>query len=241
MNKFVALEDYLTGEKFNNGLSIKWEFGKTGLFSRIQYLSDICKDKKIIHLGCLDHNMETIRKKLNNKTWLHQTLTDQSSVCVGVDINRELIDEINTELNISNVICSDISTDLIRDEITSFHWDYLICGEVLEHIDNPVMFLSSIREKYEKYINRIIVTVPNTLNLSHIKRAFKGVESINTDHRYSFTPYNITKVLVNSGYKVVEMNMALHFDPKTRGPVHRFILGKFPLLRSDIIVEADFN
>ena len=240
MSQLKSLDDYFTGKRFNNGLSIKWEFGKRELFSRIQFLTEVCRDKNIIHLGCLDHNKETITRKLTNNIWLHKKLIDISNCCLGIDINQSLIKEIRTEMDIDNIICSDISTDILRTEITSRYWDYLICGEVLEHIDNPILFLSSIREKYAKYISKIIVTVPNTLNLSHIKRAFKGVESINTDHRYSFTPYNISKVLINSGYKVSKINMALHFDPKTRGPIHRFILGKFPLLRSDIIITAGF-
>jgi hypothetical protein len=214
MNNFEILNDYLTGKKFSNGLTIKWEFGKQGLISRLRYLSELCKGKNIIHLGCLDHNKETIRKKMADNTWLHKILTDVSSSCLGIDIDPSLIDEIKSEMGIDNVICSDISTDVIRSEITSRQWDYLVCGEIIEHVDNPAAFLSSIRNKYASCIKQIIVTVPNSLNLGFVKNAFKTVESINTDHRYSFTPYNISKILVISGYYPTNINTVLHFDPK---------------------------
>ncbi len=239
MNNFESLDEYLIGNKFDNGLRIRWEFDDTKLTSRLQYLSHICQNKHIIHLGCLDHNFETITRKIANNTWLHKKLTDVSACCLGVDIDPILINSIK-EIGIDNVICSDLSIDDVRPEITSRQWDYLVCGEIIEHIDNPVMFLSAIRQRYASFIKRIIVTVPNSLSLGYIKNAFKTVESINTDHRYSFTPYNISKILVISGYHLEKINMVLHFDPKMRGPLHRFILKQFPLLRSDIIVEASF-
>ena len=52
-----------------------------------------------------------------------------------------------TSLNYNNVLCADI----INDDIPSLKkekWDYLIMGEILEHIDNPVSFLTKINEKY---------------------------------------------------------------------------------------------
>ena len=238
MKNFVQLEDYFTGKRFDNGLSIKWEFDNR-LISRIDYLSEICKDRNVIHLGCLDHNMDTITKKNADNTWLHKRLTDVSAQCLGIDIDPILIDKIK-DIGVTNVICSDLSTDNIRTEITSHPWDYLVCGELIEHIDNPVNFLTAIKEKYASHIRNIIVTVPNSLNFGYFKKALNTCECINTDHRYSFTPYNISKILVISGFRPIKINMVLHFDPKTRGPFHRLIFKKFPLLRSDIIVEAEF-
>jgi hypothetical protein len=238
MKNFEQLNDYLSGIRYNNGLSIRWDLDRQ-LISRLDYLTDICRDKKVIHLGCLDHNMETITKKIADNTWLHKRLTDVAVQCLGIDIEPSLIDKIK-DLGITNAICSDLATDNLRTEITSYEWDYMVCGEIIEHIDNPVSFLSAVRDKYAPFIKNIIVTVPNSLNLGHIKRAFKTVESINTDHRYSFTPYNISKILVISGYCPKEIRTVLHFDPRTRGPVHRFLLKRYPLLRSDIIVTASF-
>jgi hypothetical protein len=240
INTIDTLKTFLNSEKFNNGLSIKWNFANSKLTSRLQYLAECCKGKKVIHLGCLDHNKETIIRKIADNTWLHKVLTDVSAQCLGIDINPSLTHEIKEELGIDNIICSDLSKDDVRAEITAQQWDYLVCGEIIEHIDNPVHFLSEINKKYAANIKRIIVTVPNSLNLGHVKRAFKTVESINTDHRYSFTPYNILKIMAISGYHSTKIDMTLHFDPKTRGPINRFILKRFPLLRSDIIVEADF-
>lgn len=238
MRNFDQLDDYLSGRKFDNGLFIKWKFDDR-LISRIDYLSEICNGKKVIHLGCLDHNIDTITKKIADNTWLHKRLTNVSTQCLGVDIDPILIDKIR-DIGITNVIYSDLQHDHLRHEITSCQWDYLVCGELMEHIDNPVSFLRAIRDKYKPFIKNIIVTVPNSLNLGYVKNAFKTCESINTDHRYSFTPYNISKILAISAYRPVKISMVTHFDPKTRGSLHRLIFKKFPLLRSDIIVEAVF-
>ena len=239
MKNIEQLDDYLSGKKFDRGLTIKWKFDNK-LISRIDYLSEICKGKNVIHLGCLDHSMDTITRKIADNTWLHKRLTDVSAQCLGIDIDPTLIDKVK-EKGVTNIICSDLSVDHLRTEITSCQWDYLVCGELIEHIDNPVSFLSAIKDKYASYIKNFVVTVPNSLSLGHIKNAFKTAEGINTDHRYSFTPYNITKILVISGYHPDKINTTMHFHPKTRGPLHRLMLKKFPLLRSDIVIEAGFS
>jgi hypothetical protein len=95
---FDFIHPFLRNEKFDNGLSIKWDFAKNKLTSRLQYLSDCCKGKRVIHLGCLDHNKETIIRKIADNTWLHKVLTDVSAQCLGIDINPNLINEVKEEL-----------------------------------------------------------------------------------------------------------------------------------------------
>ena len=93
-------------------------------------------------------------------------------------------------------------------EIENVKFDYAILGEVLEHVDNPVLFIASIIDSYRENIDRLIITVPNAFSSWHNKMAKKGIECINSDHRYVFTPYTLTKVLNEAGMEVEEIVFA---------------------------------
>ena len=96
---------------------------------------------------------------------------------------------------------------------------------MLEHIDNPVDFISKIHDNYINKIDRIMISVPNVLNVSTFHYMKKGIEHINTDHRYWFTPYTILKVLSVAGYK----NAKIYFVNRSRLPF--FLLLKRKLKR----------
>jgi len=88
----------------------------------------------------------------------------------------------------------------VFDNITSKNWDYVVFGEIIEHLDNPVNFLKVLKMKYGKNISKFIITVPNIYNKRQFINMMNYREVINSDHRFWFTPYTITKILVSAGY-----------------------------------------
>lgn len=55
--------DYLCGRRLSTGMTFSFPCSKN-VISRIDYVEKKCINKKIIHVGCLDH-IEVIEKKLN--------------------------------------------------------------------------------------------------------------------------------------------------------------------------------
>lgn len=47
----------------------------------------------------------------------------------------------------------------------------LYAGEILEHISNPMEFLSSIKRNYRNEIKRVVITVPNAFRLDNFRYA----------------------------------------------------------------------
>jgi hypothetical protein len=197
---------YLKGEKFSNGIT----FQVSDLIEenrRIDIIKKACIGKRIIHVGCVDH-IPLIKEKVNNETWLHQIITEASEKTIGVDINEKGIDYIRKELAIDNVIAADISADNIP-EIENAKWDYMLLGEIIEHVDNPILFLQNIRKKYSGIVKEIYITAPNIM----VKKRFKDMlssdsEIINTDHRFWFSPYTLSKVLYISGFNDIRLDFA---------------------------------
>ena len=139
------------------------------------------------------------KEKIKNNIWLHKLITDNANSCIGIDIDKESIDYIREELGYSNVYHGDILNDTFS-ELTAKKWDYAVFGELIEHIGDPVSFLKSFREKYGKYVQKSILTVPNIYNKLQFRNMLQYKEVINSDHRFWFTPYTITKVIASAGY-----------------------------------------
>jgi hypothetical protein len=56
--------DYLSGQSYSNGREIKFAFDRIDnqYFSRTEFLRDIAHAKNIIHVGFVDHDIDSIQK-----------------------------------------------------------------------------------------------------------------------------------------------------------------------------------
>lgn len=230
---------FLKGEQFDNKLifNIKNTYYKPS--SREGYLNTLIYGKSVIHVGCVDH-IEIIEQKIKDNTWLHGLLVKSAKKCIGVDINQEGIELLKSK-GIADVYCHNIVSTDILDEIKNQFWDYLLLGEILEHVREPYSFLSRLHENYSEYVKKIIITVPNAFRLKNFKYAFSNKEIINSDHFYNFSPYTIAKLLVHAGFNVREIRFEMNGHIKNNGPINRIVLKKFPFLRDSIITIADFK
>ncbi len=189
---------YLKGEVFKTSLFVDIGKAKHKIISREAAITEMIKNQNVIHIGCSDH-IPVINQKISNNTWLHKLITDNAKNCIGIDIDKESIDFIKKETGYQNVYYGDILTDNF-ESLNDRNWDYVVFGEIVEHLDNPVNFLKVFKEKYGVKVSKFIVTVPSIYNLHQFKNMMNYLEIINSDHRYWFTPYTISKVLVSAGY-----------------------------------------
>jgi hypothetical protein len=190
---------FLKGDSFQTSLTVNIGKSKHSIISREAAITGMIIGKSVIHIGCSDHQ-QIINEKIKNNAWLHKLITDNAEKCIGIDIDRESIEFIKNELDYKNVYYGDITSDVI-DIIKVNNWDYVVFGEIIEHLDNPVDFLKVFKENYGENVNRFIITVPNIYNRHQFRHMLNYKEIINSDHRFWFTPYTISKVLVSSGYK----------------------------------------
>jgi 2-polyprenyl-3-methyl-5-hydroxy-6-metoxy-1,4-benzoquinol methylase len=196
---------YLSDEKFNDGLEIRLNFDNERK-TRIEKIIELSSNKRVIHVGCVDH-IPLIEEKIANNTWLHKLLTDKASECIGVDINREGIEFIN-KLGFTNTFHADLMQPSL--EKLKETWDYMVLGEILEHVDNPCNFLETLNKLYRNNVDKIIISVPNAFCLYNFENVKKGFERINSDHRSTFTAYTLNKILHIANFKLDEL---FYVDP----------------------------
>ena len=239
-----GINQYITGEKFSSALQIPFSLYKFEDIDRPSKIAQIAKNKRVIHIGCCDH-LPLIEEKIRKKRWLHKLLVDNTQKCIGIDINREAVDYITNNLNIKDVYCLDILKDDI--DLGNEMWDYVILGELIEHVDNPVDFLQIIKQKLQGKVKKIIITAPNVLNILYAKYMRQNVECINSDHRYWFSPYTLSKVVTLSGFSNCELTYAETVRLPFFKAAIRFIKKKLNIKRYynanhfySVILSADF-
>jgi len=235
---------YIKGNSFSNGMTIKIA-EKEKLLSRIEFLTEYSRGKRVLHFGCTDH-IPVILEKLKNNTWLHKCIDEVAERQIGLDIDAEAVTFVLENTPFKNIIVSDVINDTVPLSIQGLKWDFLLLGEILEHINNPVEFLSSIHAKYNGIVDEVLLTVPNAFSLLNTYHSFfNNAERINTDHRYWFTPFTLAKILTLSGFTPFKCSYATYYSLKKSKPIRNFILKQIftfrPCLRGDLIMIAKFN
>jgi 2-polyprenyl-3-methyl-5-hydroxy-6-metoxy-1,4-benzoquinol methylase len=197
---------YLKGDAFQTSLTVDIGKERHRIVSREAAIVEIIKNMDVIHIGCSDH-IQIINEKIKNNLWLHKLITDNAKSCIGIDIDEKSIEFIKKDLGYNNVFHGDIINDAF-DIIKENNWDYVVLGEIVEHLDNPVDFLKVFKTKYGKNVSKFIITVPTIYNKRQFANMLNYREVINSDHRFWFTPYTITKILVSAVYNPGKISYA---------------------------------
>lgn len=227
-------QKYLDGTAFSSIYQFNIQ-GKSESLRRVELVAKLVAGKKVVHFGCVDH-IPLIEHRRKTGIWLHEILAKTCTDLVGVDINEagiQYMKDAGFETYNSNVV-----TQHPPSEIVSKKWDYIVAGEVLEHIDDPVMFLKAIREKYGACTERIIITVPNALSYTNFRFALRNIEMINSDHRFWFTPFTLLKVASQAGITVEDFDLCGDDNPSLFSV--KWWLKDKPLFRNRIVLRGKF-
>lgn len=227
--------DYINGKKFSNGIQIKVAEKEKSIPFRLEILENFAVGKKVAHIGFTDH-MPLIKSKIENGTWLHNRLIEVAKKCIGIDIDSEAVEYIKNNFAIDEIYALDVTkSDQIPVSVKSESWDLLILGEVLEHINNPVLFLEKIRQNLMNTSTELIITVPNAWELTNIIWLKKNTEFINSDHRFWFTPYTLAKVASEAGLLCETFQYVQNY------PLNRtwknLLVKRFPILRETVMMR----
>jgi hypothetical protein len=230
--------EYLGGARFNENLCVSYRVGLPPVNDRIEFLTRLSTGKKIVHLGFCDH-LPIVADKIRRGRWLHNRLCAVAERCIGVDIDGAAVHAVTTRYNLADTYSADLTKGSPLKVLKEAQWDYLIIGEVLEHVGNPVRFLSRIATRYGDCVSRIVITVPNAFRAGNFIGAFKNRESINSDHRFFFTPYTLTKVADEAGL-CPERLLAAQFSEALglKRYLKRIVLRILPLFNEDLILVA---
>lgn len=213
---------YLNGSLLSNGE--KFNFDNNKIIGRNALLAELVKGKNVLHLGCADH-IDLIEQKRKLGIYLHDILEKNAKKIIGADVNKQAIDEM-TKFGITN-LC-------MADEIpVNEEFDIVLVPDVIEHVGNVESFLKSL----EKYNCPIVITTPNAYCLAN--RFLFKYELINTDHRYYFSPYTLSKTVYSAGFIIKEFYYTDRLS--IFSPIKSIFKIMFPLVRDGIAIIIEKN
>jgi len=163
-------------------------------------IGEIKEGDVVLDLGCTQHRM--MGKEVKEENWLHFKIKQVAQKVIGIDYLKDEIKRLN---NIGyNIIYGNIETiDKIKLPINNFN--VIVCGELIEHLSNPGLFLKNVK-KIMNNSTLLIITTPNVYSRQRIKLMLNKKyerEWLNKEHK-SWYSFETLKQLLNSyGYQEV--------------------------------------
>lgn len=166
---------------------------KFSLVQRVDFIKSFCVDKKVLHLGCT--NYPYTLEAIDNDMLLHFELAKIAGDLYGFDADVEGI-EILQNHGCDKLYKADLENlDAVKlDE----KFDVIIAGEIIEHLNNPGLFLSGIKRFMSDDTLLIITTINSYCAmrfLMYFLRGKKGEnEPVHPDHvaYYSYRTLGLT-------------------------------------------------
>lgn len=166
------------------------------LVQREKFILNFCNKKNVLHLGCADWPFTESR--LKDGTWLHSKLTMVADTCLGVDLDRDTVVALREKHGIGNII--EGNAEKLGDlDIGKF--DIVVAGEIIEHLNNPGLFLESAKTVL-KPGGKLLITTTNAYCFRRFIRIPFGKESIHPDHAYYFSHPTLETLAKRFGYSL---------------------------------------
>jgi SAM-dependent methyltransferase len=154
---------------------------KLELVQRLDFIREVCKGKKVLHLGCT--NYPYTREAIDSDMLLHFELEKIADKVYGFDYDQAGLD-ILSEHGTADLYRADLQK--LEDVELNETFDVIIAGEMIEHLNNPGLFLEGIK----RFMNEKTLLVITTINAYcgmrfwiYGLRGKKGsVEPVHPDH-----------------------------------------------------------
>lgn len=146
------------------------------VIERKTFILKKCVDRVVLDIGCFGP--------------LHDEIKTIAKTAYGIDHKVLKNDPLFFELEITKAPLPELKDVEI-----------VVCGEVVEHLSNPGLFLEELKQKYpcEK-----LFSVPNAFGSFHVNWTRKGQENVNDDHVAYYSYKTFTTLLKRYGYKITE-------------------------------------
>ncbi len=163
---------------------------------------DRCRGKRVLHLGCVDAGL--LYERFQRQELMHQRLAVIASDLWGVDIDLEGISFLRSH-GFDKLSVGDICKLEKIEALQGQSFDVVVASEVIEHLDNPGMFLKSVKSLMIPNETELIISVPNAFRIDTLTWLLRGVEYVHPDHNYWFSYHTATNLVQKNGFEIKEV------------------------------------
>ena len=164
------------------------------LVDRETYILNAVKGKSVLHLGCADYPFT--EERIANGSWLHSKITSLAKSCVGLELDATTVNMLRDQHKVENLIVGDAEK---LDLLIPQKFELIVAGELIEHLNNPGLFLETASQILAPG-GLLIITTTNAFCLRRLIRIPFGTESIHPDHTYYFSHATLSTLVRRFGY-----------------------------------------
>lgn len=172
---------------------------------RVAYLCHLAEGKSVLDIGVVEHT----REAAESSNWLHGHLRRSAGRCLGVDI-------LETEVNYLkgrgyDIVCADVA----RAPLAAT-FDLIIGGEVLEHLNEPGMFMKHCAAMLNPG-GRLVITVPNPWYVNAVVKTCRRHTTFvdSADHVAWYDASTLCELGLRHGLRLDKFGGIATADPKT--------------------------
>lgn len=187
--------------------------------NRDETIAKLVKDSDVLHLGCADWPYTD--RRIEEGRLLHDDLLKYSKKCIGVELNDDRLERIREEYP-KEKFTTFSELGPISDSFL------IVAGEVIEHIENPGIFLDSLSTK-SAVGTRLLISTPNAQSLKQALRGLAGREVQHPDHVVLFTQNTLVELASRYHW---ECTSFMYYNSRTqsRSILKRILRKPFELL-----------
>ena len=165
---------------------------KIPLVQRTQFLRDICRGKKVFHLGCTNYPFTD--EVIENGSHLHIQLAGVAENLYGMDYDQAGIEKLKSK-GFDHIYRGDL--EKLEEVALEETFDVIIAGEMIEHLNNPGLFLNGVKRFMNEKTDLVITTINAYSGLRFAYYFLRGDggkrEAVHEDHvaYYSYSTLNL--------------------------------------------------
>ncbi len=160
----------------------------------------VVDEKEVLDLGCVDAYpaREGSDARLERKPdALFRRIVETNPNTVGVDIDSNGV-RVLVRMGY-NVLCADVETMNLECK-----FDTIVAGEIIEHLENPGLFLRNMH-RHLKSDGTIIISTPNPFYTGQTWKIWRyGLPAVHDEHVNWQDPVTLNQLLRRTGYETIE-------------------------------------
>jgi SAM-dependent methyltransferase len=184
---------------------------------------EMCRDKTVLHLGFIQH-ADQYEGLIKSGKWLHEKISNVCSKLVGLDYLESDVEIIRDKYGYE---CYFADVTNLNEFNYSEKFDIVVCGELIEHLDNPGLMLKGI-QRFMSANSLLIITTPNPWSKNRLKLIRHGVPEkkwLNPEHTCWFSFQTLKQILERFNFE--EFFYGYYIGEEQNETNHIF---KYPLL-----------
>jgi hypothetical protein len=217
---------------------------------RIAYVKAQCQGLRVLDLGAMDETAYSAKR--GRGTWLHEEIASVAHEVTGIDSSALLAPEgLRTAAN-AWIFPGDIMQLAAWLAPRAIVPDIVVAGELIEHLENPLDFLRSLKATAVLRGKTLLMSTPNATALHNGLVGLLSRESTHPDHLSILSYKTLNTLCLRAGFASWEIipYYARFTEMKERNPgALRALIGAgeaginglewlFPLLSFGYVVRA---